>query len=154
MLPAGYLMGGQGNVPRQVRRKRPLLPLHYLRFYARDLGFSSNEGDVSIPSSLYPALALRKRFRIFLQRGRCWHPLLPPHHPRPYAEARGDNGINQCASRYAFTTAPIPASERGELHTQGYLVLSSRVGVKLVLFRIICPMSNCQAVQLIPFCCM
>src|SRR6266851_4453317 len=46
-------MGGQGNVPRQVRRKRPLLPLHHLRFYARDLGFSSNEGDASVPSSLH-----------------------------------------------------------------------------------------------------
>jgi len=129
VLPAGYLMGGQGNVPRQVRRKRPLLPLHHLCFYARDLGFSSNEGDASVPSSLHTT-------------------------PAPTREARGDKGITQCASRYAFTTAPMPASERGELHTQGYLVLSSRVGVKLVLSRIICPMSNCQAVQLIPFCCM
>ena len=89
MLPAGYLMGGQGNVPRQVRRKRPLLPLHHLRFYARDLGFSSNEGDASIPSSLHTA-------------------------PAPTREARGNKGIIQCASRYAFTTVPIPASERGE----------------------------------------
>jgi hypothetical protein len=53
VLPAGYLMGGQSNVPRQVRRKRPLLPLDHLRFYARDLGFSSNEGDASVPSSLH-----------------------------------------------------------------------------------------------------
>src|SRR5229473_2123870 len=87
------------------------------------------EGDASVPSSLHTT-------------------------PAPTREARGDKGITQCASRYAFTTAPMPASEFGELHTQGYLVLSSRVGVKLVLSRIICPMSNCQAVQLIPFCCM
>ncbi len=146
MLPAGYLMGGQGNVPRQVRRKRPLLPLHHLRFYARDLGFSSNEGDASVPSSLHTTPApTRGEEEIMAIEGDA----------TPLRERRGgDNGIIQCASRYAFTTAPMPASEFGELHTQGYLVLSSRVGVKLVLSRIICPMSNCQAVQLIPFCCM
>src|SRR5216684_3274658 len=121
-------MGGQGNVPRQVRRKRPLLPLHHPRPYARR-DFPPTRAMQASPPPSTPPPPLRER------RG-------------------GDKGIIQCASRYAFTTAPMPASEFGELHTQGYLVLSSRVGVKLVLSRIICPMSNCQAVQLIPFCCM
>ena len=170
--PGGVLDGGSRQCPPPGATQASSPPSDLRLPYARGLGFSSNEGDAgTYPSS--PTLVLarlgnaasqlplrgqprRKALRSYpagqVRRKETRPPPSTP--PPPLREARRDKGIIQCASRYAFTTAPMPASECGELHTQEYLVLFSRVGVKLVLSRIICPISNCQAVQLIPFCCM
>src|SRR5260370_40526236 len=76
--------------PRRARPRRPPPLSPHLLFYARVLDFPPNGAAPSAPPSP-PTPPAPTRGGIFLQRGRCKHPLLPPHHPRPYA--RGEGGI-------------------------------------------------------------
>src|SRR6266851_1806911 len=96
-------MGGQGNVPRQVRRKRPLLPLHHPRPYARRGGDNGN-------------------------RGRRKRPLLPPHHPRPYARRDFPPTRAMQASPPPSTPPPPLRERRGGIRT----LFNVRAGMPLL----------------------